>query len=56
MKTDIPEELVELIEKIVSSNKFDWLQYEGVQGFAVDAVKRRIDELGWRPGYERRRS
>ena len=45
MKVDVPEEHVELIENIVSSNKFDWLRYEGVQAFVVDAVKRRIDEL-----------
>lgn len=56
MKVDIPGELVELIEKIASSHKFDWLQYEEVQDFVVDAVKRRIDELACGPDYERRRS
>ncbi|MDQ1280002.1 MAG: hypothetical protein QG670_1264 [Thermoproteota archaeon] len=56
MNVDIPEELVELIKNIVSSNKFDWLQHKDVQGFVVDAVKRRISELTWGPGYERQQS
>jgi len=56
MKVDIPDELIGLVEKIILSNKFDWLQYENVQDFVVDAVKRRIDELIWGASYERRQS
>ncbi len=56
MRVDIPDELVEQIEKIISSSKLEWLQYESVQDFVIDAVKRRASELTWGPANERRSS
>ncbi len=56
MNVDIPNDIAEQIKKIISSNRLEWLQYESVQDFVVDAVKRRMNELVWGPANERRSS
>jgi len=56
LKVEIPDEVVEEVERILSSHKFDWLKLRDVEEFVVDAVKRRVSEIIWGRGFERSRS
>ena len=57
MKVEVPDELVREVEtRILRSGHFDWLPHATVADFVVDAVKARIQELIWGPGFDRRRS
>jgi protein involved in temperature-dependent protein secretion len=57
LKVELPDELVREVEtRILSSGHFDWLPYATVNDFVVDAVKARIQELIWGPGFDRRQS
>ena len=45
-KVNIPEELVELIKKVVKEGRYG---YTGVSDFVTDAVRKRLRELGYLP-------
>jgi len=42
----IPEELVEYIDEVIKSGKFG---YRSRSEFVIDAVRRRLEELGFYP-------